>query len=204
MQSFPTDSPGGNNTHEPTFLDVGQSYIVLFQRKYTKLLDDSSPFPLYRWIGTLSLFILYALRVFFLEGFYIVTYALGIYLLNMFIQFLTPKIDPSDALDTPEEDQEEDEGLPTTKDDEFRPFVRRLPEFKFWHNTTRAVVLSIFCTLFPFLDVPVFWPILLIYWAVLVFVTMRKQIRHMIKYKYIPFSFGKPRFAGKTPETVQT
>lgn len=31
----------------------------------------------------------------FFQGWYIVTYALGIYLLNLFIAFLTPKIDPA-------------------------------------------------------------------------------------------------------------
>lgn len=30
-----------------------------------------------------------------LQGWYIVTYALGIYHLNLFIAFLTPKIDPA-------------------------------------------------------------------------------------------------------------
>ena len=38
---------------------------------------------------------------------------------------------------------------------------------------------------------PVFWPILLLYWLVLLFVTMRRQIKHMIKYRYVPFSWGK-------------
>ena len=38
---------------------------------------------------------------------------------------------------------------------------------------------------------PVFWPILLMYWLVLLFVTMKRQIKHMIKYRYIPFSLGK-------------
>lgn len=46
-------------------------------------------------------------------------------------------------------------------------------------------------TLFPIFDIPVFWPILLLYWLVLLFITMRRQIRHMIKYRYIPFSTGK-------------
>lgn len=31
----------------------------------------------------------------FLQGWYIITYALGIYHLNLFIAFLTPKIDPA-------------------------------------------------------------------------------------------------------------
>jgi len=38
--------------------------------------------------------------VFFcLQGWYIITYALGIYLLNLFIAFLTPKIDPAQNFD---------------------------------------------------------------------------------------------------------
>jgi hypothetical protein len=46
-------------------------------------------------------------------------------------------------------------------------------------------------TFFSAFDVPVFWPILLFYWVVLFTLTMRRQIAHMIKYKYVPFSFGK-------------
>lgn len=59
------------------------------------------------------------------------SYALGIYLLNMFLAFLTPKFDPSSVV---EDEEEDDEGpsLPTRNDQEFRPFIRRLPEFKFW------------------------------------------------------------------------
>uniref|UniRef100_V5H9C6 Putative golgi involved in er retention rer n=1 Tax=Ixodes ricinus TaxID=34613 RepID=V5H9C6_IXORI len=36
-------------------------------------------------------------RIVYLQGWYIVTYALGIYHLNLFIAFLTPKIDPADG-----------------------------------------------------------------------------------------------------------
>ncbi len=46
-------------------------------------------------------------------------------------------------------------------------------------------------TFFSMFDVPVFWPILLLYWCLLFFVTMKRQIKHMIKYKYLPFSWGK-------------
>ena len=50
----------------------------------------------------------------------------------MFLAFLTPKFDP--ALEQEMQD-EESEGplLPTRGDEEFRPFIRRLPEFKFWY-----------------------------------------------------------------------
>lgn len=40
-------------------------------------------------------------------------------------------------------------------------------------------------------DVPVFWPILLLYWLLLFTVTMKRQIKHMIKYRYLPFTTGK-------------
>jgi len=46
-------------------------------------------------------------------------------------------------------------------------------------------------TLFTMFDVPVFWPILLLYWLLLFTVTMKRQIKHMIKYRYLPFTTGK-------------
>lgn len=55
----------------------------------------------------------------------------------------------------------------------------------------RAFVIGFLMTFFEVFDVPVFWPILLFYWVMLFLLTMRKQIQHMIKYKYVPFSFGK-------------
>ena len=45
-----------------------------------------------------------------------------------------------------------------------------------------------------FFDVPVFWPILLMYWLLLLFVTMKRQIKHMIKHRYLPFSHGKTKY----------
>jgi hypothetical protein len=56
---------------------------------------------------------------------------------------------------------------------------------------TKAFCVAFVLTFFPMFDVPVFWPILLLYWIVLFALTMKRQIRHMIKYKYVPFSFGK-------------
>lgn len=52
-------------------------------------------------------------------------------------------------------------------------------------------------TFFPMFDLPVFWPVLLLYWIMLFTVTMKKQIKHMIKYKYVPFSLGKTRYKGR-------
>ncbi|KAK9948989.1 hypothetical protein M0R45_004540 [Rubus argutus] len=94
--------------------------------------------------------------------------------------------------------------LPTRGSDEFRPFVRRLPEFKFWYSITKAFCIAFVMTFFSAFDVPVFWPILLFYWLVLFVLTMRRQIIHMIKYKYVPFSIGKQRYDGKKASASET
>ena len=60
------------------------------------------------------------------------TYALGIYNLNLLLGFLTPQVDPE--LEGPT--------LPSKGQDEFRPFVRRLPEFKFWCTLSSAACAS--------------------------------------------------------------
>lgn len=89
------------------------------------LLDRSTPYAPARWAGWGTLLLLYALRVYLLAGFYIVTYGLGIYNLNLLLGFITPQVDP-------EAEHHEGPSLPTKQDQEFKPFVRRLPEFKFW------------------------------------------------------------------------
>lgn len=61
----------------------------------------------------------------------------------------------------------------------------------FRYSFTKAFCIAFVMTFFPVFDVPVFWPILLCYWVVLFVLTMRRQIAHMIKFKYIPFNIGK-------------
>lgn len=61
----------------------------------------------------------------------------------------------------------------------------------FRYSITKAFCVAFLMTFFSVFDVPVFWPILLCYWIVLFILTMKRQIMHMIKYKYVPFSVGK-------------
>jgi len=112
-----------------------------------------------------------------------VAYSLGIYLLNLFLAFISPKFDPSLDTDTDMEDGSMPSTLPTKSNEEFKPFVRRLPEFKFWHSATRAVALGFACCWSEIFNLPVFWPVLVVYWLILVFLTMRRQIQSMIKYR---------------------
>ncbi|KMZ56162.1 putative Rer1 protein [Zostera marina] len=161
-----------------------------FARAFQYYLDKSKPHSVGRWIGTLVVVLTYVLRVYLIQGFYIISYGLGIYLLNLMIGFLSPKVDP-------EIEVMDGASLPMKGSDEFKPFIRRLPEFKFWFSITKAFCIAFVMTFFSVFDVPVFWPILLFYWVVLCFLTMKRQIMHMIKYRYIPFSIGKKRYTAK-------
>lgn len=180
-----------------TVLD-NPAYIQIqkFRVTYQELLDKSVPQTSKRWIGFGVLLSVFFLRIIFSQGWYIICYALGIYLLNLFLAFLTPKFDPSLEQEMKNESIEEGMGDNPEEDEEeeFRPFIRRLPEFKFWYNATRATTIALVTSFFSIFDIPVFWPILLIYFIILFCLTMRKQIQHMIKYRYLPFDFGKARY----------
>ncbi|UKZ59408.1 uncharacterized protein TrAtP1_000717 [Trichoderma atroviride] len=179
----------------PSRLDFPELACANCGQQYQAILDQSTPYVTYRWIGTGVALLMFFLRIFFAQGWYIVAYALGIYLLNLFLAFLQPKFDPSnDALDNEMEDGSVGT-LPTNRDEEFKPFIRRLPEFKFWYWATRAIGIAFLCTWFAIFDVPVFWPVLVMYWLILFVLTMRRQIQHMIKYRYVPFSVGKKSYA---------
>ncbi|PGH07089.1 hypothetical protein AJ79_06367 [Helicocarpus griseus UAMH5409] len=163
-------------------------------RQYQAYLDAVTPYTTYRWIGTGVLLFVFFLRIVLAQGWYIVAYTLGIYLLNLFLAFLQPKFDPSLTQDESLEDGDPQSHLPTKQDDEFRPFIRRLPEFKFWHSATRAIAIGFVCCWSEVFNIPVFWPVLVVYWLILFSLTMRRQIQHMIKYRYVPFTFGKARY----------
>ena len=53
------------------------------------------PFKTFRWLFALFIVVCYTVRVVLLQGWYIVSYALAIYLLNLFVAFISPKIDPA-------------------------------------------------------------------------------------------------------------
>ncbi|ODV83484.1 hypothetical protein CANARDRAFT_29934 [[Candida] arabinofermentans NRRL YB-2248] len=175
--------------------EIQLSKIKITYRKY---LDMITPHSAYRWIGSFSLIFLFMLRIVLTEGWYIVCYTWAIYLLNMFLQFLTPKFDPSLEQEFENESIEQGTSKMTEEDDEFKPFIRRLPEFRFWLKTTNATLIALVCSIIPFCDIPVFWPILLVYFIILFALTMRRQIQHMLKYKYLPFDLGKTKYAGNS------
>ena len=95
----------------------------------------------------------------------------------------------------------------SSRSSEFRPFSRLVPEFKFWYllnihiymsysnmfryTSTRAMCIGYIMTFFKVCNVPVFWPLLLMYFVVLFGMTMKRQYSHMVKHNYVPWSSAK-------------
>merc|ERR1712000_238307 len=128
--------------------------------QHQRVLDDAVPHVGLRWIILVLCLGAYVMRIYHVvmyrpdtHGYHIVTYALGIYLLNLFVTFLQPRFDP--ALAEKEAAENDDCSLPLKANEEFKPFIRRLPEFKFWVSAQRATVVCFTCTFFKVFDVPV-------------------------------------------------
>ncbi|KAL0248081.1 hypothetical protein GEMRC1_003318 [Eukaryota sp. GEM-RC1] len=151
------------------------------------VIDQTAPFVKIRWLVFVFFLLLFSTRVVVKDGFYIIAYACGIFLLLTLVTFLTPKSG------LPSETNAE---LPIhqTDDDEFRPFIRKLPEFKAWKHSMAATLLSLFATFIPFFDVPVYLPIIVIYFIGISFAMLRVHVSHWIKYRYLPFNLGKKQY----------
>jgi hypothetical protein len=165
--------------------------LSLWQR-YQSFLDSSIVYPKARWWCFVTGLVFYFWRIFLIGGFYVVTYALCIFLLNLSLRFLTPIM--SDL----EDDDEDNPVLPMRENDEFKPMLRKLGEFKFWRAATLALLVAFGCTFVSALDLPVFWPVLVMYFVILFVATMKRQIAHMIKHNYNPLDFiRKPTYRKK-------
>eukprot|EP01015_Nassula_variabilis_P025689 TRINITY_DN503_c0_g1_i4.p2 TRINITY_DN503_c0_g1~~TRINITY_DN503_c0_g1_i4.p2 ORF type:complete len:191 (+),score=1.09 TRINITY_DN503_c0_g1_i4:120-692(+) len=149
-------------------------------------------FPTQRWVITAALFLIYILRIYAVGGYYVISYILGLYVLHLIVQFLTPKGIP----DLEDEDDEENMQLPIhqtqeNESSEPKPLTRTVSEFHFWQDATKAVIIALCTTLSRLFDLPVFWPFLLGYFIFLVAITVKRLMRRMKKYNYSIFDFGK-------------
>ena len=63
-------------------------------------------------------------------------------------------------------------------------------------GTTIALVISNILIFSEIFNLPVYWPFLLVYFIFLVFVTIKRQKRHMEKYGYSFIDFGKNKKSG--------
>ena len=113
--------------------------------------------------------------------------------------------------------------VPLSKDG---TFMRIIPEFKYWYRLTKAFAVAFSLTFFELFNVPVSRPILVMYFVLLFFQARsrrlrptlaawhtrprppptrpvpsvsqagKRQVEHMIRYQYLPCSFGKKSSPG--------
>lgn len=173
--------------HPKSFTD--KSIFEKIQIYYEQINNKILIYKVERWGVVAFLLLIYIMRMIKTGGFYALTYCIGIHFLNSFIGFISP-------LEDPEDEGVEVDGsfLPQKNSEEFRPFQRKIKEFQFWNIMFWTLFISIFLTFYEGFDIPVFWPLLLIYFIIIFALTMRKQINHMIKYKYLPWDAGKKTY----------
>ena len=159
---------------------------------YLELLKDKTIiYKFQRWLLVLILLLIYLIRMILTNGYYALTYCIGIHFLNSFIGFISPLEDPEDNLN------EENSFLPQRNNEEFKPFQRKVKEYQFWNVMFFTLLIGIILTFFDSFDIPVFWPLLLVYFILIFILTMKNQIRHMIKYNYLPWDAGKVNYNPK-------
>ncbi|EPR78825.1 Retention in endoplasmic reticulum 1-like protein [Spraguea lophii 42_110] len=162
---------------------------------FNHYLDKITPKRLERWIGFTLLEIFFLLRIYILNSHHLVTYIVSVYLLHSLVMFLTPR---DESIPDPfEEFDEYEEYIPQTVDDEFRPFLRRLPEFDFWCRSMGLILFAWFTTFFSFFNITVYVPILILYFIFMIFLTAHKMYKHIKKYHYNPFFGDKEQYGKK-------
>ena len=166
-----------------------KSFFQKMDIYYNSIKDKIIIYKAQRWGVVAFLAVFYFIRMFRTKGYYALTYCIGIHFLNSFIGFISP-------LDDPEEDQlnNGDSYLPQKNNEEFRPFQRKVKEYSFWSMMFWTFLIAIPMTFFEAFNIPVFWPLLLVYFILIFFLIMRRQIKHMIKYNYLPWDTGKKSY----------
>ena len=152
---------------------------------YNAINDRLSLYRKTRWYIIILLSICYIIRLLITKGYQALTYCIGIHFLNSFIGFISPQIDPEDTGES---------YLPTTKGEEFVPFQRKVKEFQLWESMLYTLLIANLMTFFSVFDIPVFWPLLLFYFILVFVLTMRQQIKQMMKYNYLPWDVVKKEY----------
>ena len=171
-----------------------KSFFQKIDIYYNSIRDKIIIYRAERWGFVAFLAVLYFIRVFRTKGYYALTYCIGIHFLNSFIGFISP-------LDDPEEEllNNGDSYLPQKNNEEFRPFQRKVKEYSFWSVMFWTFMMAIPMTFFEAFNIPVFWPLLLVYFIMIFFLIMRRQIKHMIKYNYLTWDTGKKNYSHSIP-----
>ena len=143
-----------------------------------------------RWIFTCILLSLFIQRVVTKPGFFAIAYLLGFHCLKNAILFVTPQGIPSIGEEEDDEEFYDQAEIPTWEntndgnDEDSKPIMRKVTEFKFWEEITVPVIIAFLCSLFNIFDIPVFWPMLQVYFQYAMYAVITRQRQHMKKYGY--------------------
>lgn len=149
---------------------------------YKHYLDKTMRYPLQRWIIWFVLLAYYGYRIYTCQGFYLITYALGLYILNLFLGFVSPLVPI--LLVFLMFHRRIQNSMMTMK--EIYCLLRRLmnssPSFVVFqsspsgmhfpsslfsrYESIKMILMSLLMTFNKAFDVPVFWPILVVYFLV--------------------------------------
>ena len=106
--------------------------------------------------------------------------------------YLTPLEDPDEI------ENDNEYILPVRENDEYKGFQRKIQELELWKLLMQGTLVCTFLTFFEYFDFPIFWPLLVFYFVFMTTFLCRYKIEHMIRYKYIPFDFGKKSYSKKS------
>ena len=176
--------------------------LVSSVQKYLNAFNDKLvSYRKARWYVIICLTLIYLIRLFLTKGYQALTYCIGIHFLNSFIGFISPIVDPEEDsinFDTTSTSASTTTAatsyLPQSNSEEFKPFQRKVKEFHLWEAMFYTLVVSNIATFFPVFDIPVYWPLLLFYFVVVFVLTMKHQIKQMMKYNYLPWDVGKVQY----------
>lgn len=176
----------------------GEKLLDQIWKIYVRKIDKYIFFIKSRWIFTLFAFSFYIYRIITFGGFYFISYAMGLFLLQLTVQFFQPLGFPSIDDDFMDGDVYGD--LPIGGqggNEESKPLIRSVSEFKFWQNVTICICIAIFCSFFRIFDLPVYWPFLLFFFLVLMVRTAKKMLQHMNRFNY-GFFYSSGKTKGRT------
>ncbi len=179
--SFPQDRlpqpAASKNTISPDNLpELIRSTASEALSTYRQVMAMSLPRKKERWAFAAFLTVIFLLRVLISRKWIFIAYCLYVYILSRVIMFVTPMVEPDD----------DDVALPTYDNDEYRPFVSRLPEFTFWQKYVEGHGIAIVLTLTTWTNIPVVWQILVVYFILLAGLSIGKEVVKMRKFKYAP------------------
>ena len=138
-----------------------KSFFQKIDIYYNSIKDKIIIYKAQRWGVVAFLAVFYFIRVFRTKGYYALTYCIGIHFLNSFIGFISPLDDPEEELNSG------DSFLPQKNSEEFRPFQRKVKEYSFWSMMFWTFLIAIPMTFFEAFNIPVFWPLLLVYFILI-------------------------------------